>query len=57
MYQLAYAAFRNAYCRMAASAMQDIDSAEAHRLSRDAEKYAEMLATMCEKDSIAVVAS
>lgn len=41
-YKMAYAAFRNAYCRMAASAMAG-DTREAERLQRDARIYREVL--------------
>ena len=41
-YMIAYAAFRNGYCRMAASAMAH-DVAEAQRLARDAARYRSVL--------------
>jgi hypothetical protein len=44
-YKIAYAAFRNGYCRMAASAMAD-DPVEAQRLLRDAERYRQVLQTL-----------
>lgn len=57
MYQLAYCAFRNAYCRMAANAMQSADPDESRRLSRDAAKYADMLERICARETAAVATS
>ena len=54
-YLVAYAAFRNGYCRMAASAMAS-DPAEQQLLLRDAARYREWLAKLVPEKTLAVSA-
>ncbi len=52
-YLVAYAAFRNGYCRMAASAMSG-DVAEQERLTRDARRYCDWLQRLVPEKTLAV---